>query len=375
MAIWELLTEYVCDTVPVASISLIFVMGQIIFQATQSILVILSSAQRRSGAERLFVGLVPLVFVVTYAVMDALLGGSFLGGGFHDTKNLFYFLHDPRLFWEVGALLVLFVPLNLLVSRWLEHIKWWVMLITSLASWGVYLVCLVGFVGIFTPLERVFMSERLVLWYTYSIYAILFQVLLSLTAVSLRLLFSEREEHLNSEENLYDDRWCKKQITRLLLRGHRIFLLGMGSLVLLLCILIYPEAREEPSPVLIGFPVIFILVLLVVALRALFPSMVRSVRRVWAWEDGERRRRMFCEEFFDPHHSLYHGDGIDLSEHFVLMRSTLYPILLYLNDIELVQFNGRQYAAVLKNGERVPLLLINEKDVFELRRRLVRSPR
>ena len=367
MAIWKLFNEYISLTAPIINLSILFLMAQMIFQAIPPTLVIIMSIQRRSGVERCVLSVVPIVFIFTYAIIDPLLGGSFLGGGFHHVPELMRFLHHPQLLLEVGVLLVLFPILIFFVNRWMKQVKWWVMVLGALASWSMYLVCLLGFTAMFfdSGLILRLTGEKLILWYTYSIYAVLFQTLLNLTAVLMHVLFREKEKEIKSWEALYDDGWCKKRIVHLLLRGHRVCLCVFLPLFLLLAALLLPEMKAgELGIVTILLFLPFIGVILLTSLRILIPTMVRAVRHVYAWEDGERRRRTFCKEFFDPSNPPYHGDGMDLTEHFLLMRSTLNPVLLYLPDVRSVQLNKQQYTytATLNNGERVLLGPLNQKD-------------
>lgn len=369
MALYTLLQEYVFMTQPMLTLSTFLIILQIGFQCISPSVVIVSSVKRRSIMESWMLCALPLVLILTYTIMDVLLGGAFLNGGFHHLDALEQFLHHPQLFVEVGGLLLLSPIFALPVSRCVSIPKWWPMTLASVVSLGMYLICLVGYVQIFFGLpfkENHPVMERLVLWYTYSIFTVLFQLALNITAVIWYILFHERRKKVPLADKLYDDKWCKKQIAHTMMHGHRIFLCTMVPLIALILIAILPEMVQDGfSRSLAAFPLFFGSITMLVIIRMLFPSTIRSVRRVYQWPSGELRRRIFCQEFLIGKTPLHYGEHMALSEHFLLIKAHVNPLLLYLPDIHHIEADPRSQitTAVLKDGERVKLAGLKEADL------------
>lgn len=368
MAIYTLLTEYVALTQPVLNMPVLLILLQVALQCIAPVAVIFASVKRRSGLERGTLSLLPMVFIITYAIMDALLGGSFLGGGFHHIQELEHFLHHPRLITEVGILLIITPLLSLLLSHGIKIQKIRFGILSALVNWSIYLLCLTGFLQISFgfPFPASFpLMDKLVLWYTYGIFAVLFQASLNITAVLWYLLFHERQEKVMDWDHLYNDRWCTKKLISLMMSGHRILLWGMTPLFILLSVLLYPEIKDSNfSWELLWLPLAFAAILVSLLLRLLFPQTVKGVRRICQWEDGVLLRRLCCEEFLSDTDALLTTDHMKLSENFLMISFGFVPILLYIPHIRYMTSYSTQkgFSALLTNGEQVHLPALSPKE-------------
>lgn len=380
MRLLELFTEYVTDTVPVISMPVPLLFFSIYLQAASPCISIYNSIRRRSPMERMLLSLPAGVFILTYSIMDGLLGGSFLGGGFSNFAGLRLFYGQGAVLWEIGGLLVLFPLLSLTVDRWNRHLPRWVTLPGDFIVWIFYAICLTGTLQLaeLNPLTAAFrLSDSMLLWYTYSIFAILFQSTLSLAAIFLHGLFSERFPK-NIAVLSQSDQWCTKQIQRLLLSGHRTFLYAILPLIAIIASVIYGDIRSgtsvdsyTSSPTLLVFGLVILGFLLVILLRTLFPSLVAAVRQVRSWPDGAALRRLFCQEYFDEDNPPEVGEYLEVSEHFAIIRN-IRPLLVYLPHVREIDSRQRsgstQFLWKLTEDTEVVLPLLNKKDLALLSR-------
>ncbi len=336
MAIYELLTDYISQTRPVVDFSFILVFIKIILQSAAACITICLSVKRRSLYEQVLLSLAPMVFAITYAFMDVMLGGSFLGGGFKDIEGLILFLQQKRFLKEAAAVLVIFPILSFFIRKWTKGVKSIILLPGDLVCIGLYVSGLLGTLyfafGEFLPLSYQ-MSEKAVIWYTYSLISITMQSLLDIMVVVWRNIFRDHADTENLAGIEDDDKKCKKCIAKLLLRGHRVFLYAMIPLLSILGIIIITDAiKNGISPMTIGFLAVLSLPALFAAMRIIFPSTLPAMRQMEKWDDPQIRRREFCQEYYSEENPPYRIKDITFTEHYVIMPSTIKPFIFYFPD-------------------------------------------
>ncbi len=337
MELLHLMTEYVFRTQPTADVSVFFLMLQTILQSAAPAMLLVSAMKRRPVADRFLLAIVPMVFFVTYVFMDVLLGGSFLGGGFHHLPELVVYLtKTPRLWWEAGAVLALFSAAFFTARRWGRSNLF--SLLGDVSVWGLWALAAYttaylaknGSMPALGPLK----PGDVALWYVYAVYTVLAQLLLNLTALAMHVLFRPWRPKGDPEVAAYDDAWCRRVVARLLSEGHRVFLCAMGPLALLLYVLVGPALVTEGEAgdwgMFLAFMGPLTLWCLFILYRVVFPQTLPAVRRVLSWDREERLPRRFCKEYFDPAAPPVEGGAIQLTRSFLLDRTSLRSGLYYL---------------------------------------------
>lgn len=371
-----MLTDYIFRTAPVLDLPSLLILAQIAVQSVSPVTVMYGAIRRQNPMERLALSLFPLVFFITFVFMDVLLGSSFLGGGFrHHEALVQYLLFSPVLI-EVWVLLLLFPVTFFTVRRW--PVKTPLSLLGGLVSWGMYLFCFA--ITVHTTLVGAASDplQRFILWYVYSIYAVLFQVVLNLTAIMWHALFSERPLRGDLDDLLYEPLWCRHQISRLLLSGHRVFFCAMFPLILLLYVLLIPALAEEGFNTSTIFTLaelhVFLLPMVLLTLfmlvRILFPSTLPALRRIDGWKNASALQRQFCQEYFNPNAPPLRGSNLDVTGHFILVRSGLKPAIYYIPFFQQTgSVKGRQ-ALLFQDGSALFLTSLAPVDAALVKRAL-----
>ncbi len=334
-----MMTDYIFLTQPVVDLSFFLLMLQVILQSSAPVLLIYGAVRRQVALERFMLLMFPSVFIVTYAFIDATLGAAFLGGGFDAQEELISYLLQSGVHIEIWFVLLLFPLLFFLTRRWSSRWYWFTLLgdlsIWALWALGVSVSFLMGRSGMFPEAFLLIPPETLVLLFVYAVYNILVKDLLNLTAMVWHLLFRERRPKGDLDELTYDPRWCRREITYLLLNGHRVFLCAMLPLLLLLCALVVPAILEEGASLdgwltfgifeaAFGIPCLFLL------FRLLRPASLPAMKRILGWENSQRLQRQFCREYFDPRRPPKYIGPVAVTPHFILDRTSLRPGLYYL---------------------------------------------
>ena len=371
MAIYELLNDYISKTQPVVNSSYFFVLLKIIFQSVPACMVICMAVKRRSTYERVLLSAAPMVFAITYAFMDVMLGGSFLGGGFHHTEALYSFLCQPHFLKDAVIVLIIFPILSILIRKWTGGFKTIILIPGDITRLGLYIVSLLGTLYFamenFSPLP-VSIGEREVIRYAYSILSISCEAALDIMAVVWRIMFKERSDSQNLGVIEGDDRKCKKCIAKLLLRGHRVFLFSMIPLLAIIAVVIILDARKNGTdPMTIAILIILCIPVLCVGIRMMFPSTLSAMRRMESWDNPQVHRREFCREYFDEEKPPYMIQDIAFTEHYVIMPGTIRPFIFYFPD-ECGAKTWKEKAKMLIDGSAVGEVNgIAPKDVTVLR--------
>lgn len=377
MAIHELLTDYISQTRPVVDFSYIVVFIKIIFQSAAACITICLSVKRRSLYEQVLLSATPIVFAITYAFMDVMLGGSFLGGGFKDIEGLSLFLHQPRFLKEAAVVLVIFPILSLFIRKWTKGFMSVFLILGDLVCIGLYIRSLLGTLyfafGEFLPLSY-HMGEKAIIWYTYSLISIAIQSLLDIMVVIWRNIFRDHADTQNLASIEDDDKKCKKCIAKLLLRGHRVFLCTMIPLLSVLSIVIIIDARKNGiSPMTIGILAVLSLPVLFAAIRIMFPSTLPAMRQMEKWDDPQIRRREFFQEYYSEENPPYRLKDITFTEHYVIMPSTMRAFIFYFPDSSGALSQKDKLEILLGNRSSSGVEGIAPKDITVLREMLEKA--
>lgn len=360
MELGRLLTEYVFRTQPVGDASVLLLMVQLILQSAAPAMLLFSVLKRRPLVDRFLLTVVPMVFFITYVFMDILLGASFLNGGYHHLPQLVVYLTvTPRLWWEAGAVLVLFPVAFFTVRRWGKGNLF--SLLGDVSVWALWAlaVFVTGYMvkNSAIPALGPVKPGDAALWYVYAVYTVLAQLFLNLTALMMHVMFRPWQPKGDPEEAVYDEDWCRKVIARLLSEGHRVFLCCMGSLTLLLWVMVGYAMLMEGDPEDGSFFLAFMLPLtfwcLFILYRVLFPATLPSYRRVLSWDRGLPRQ--FCKEYFDPAHPPREDETVQLTRNFLLDRTSLRSGLYYLPWYEGMEVHGQGRRLLFQDGGALEL--------------------
>lgn len=373
MEFYNILNQCVLSTSPILDSVPIFLI-KVALQVIAPAQLLFHAVRRKNAMERAALSLLPMVFIVTYAFLDIFLGGSFVGGGYGNEVRLLTYILNSNALREFITVLVLFVLTHLLTLRWVKFTP--LALLRDLVPWGLFLFSgavtvdillhgtITGF-GLFSGLS-------LVTWYVYSMFSLLFQVILNLTALLWHFLFSERIPKKDPDELYLDPQWCKKQTVRLLLRGNRVVLYTMVPLILLIeGILVYNIGREGLGAD--GIAAILMLHILILpmgyfvvrALRQiLFPHTIPAVQRIEQWENSPALLRQFCQEYFNSANPPVNGRFVEVTPHFILSTPILKPGLYYIPYVTHVSWTMRNYQLSFQDGSAL-LATIQDSKLLE----------
>lgn len=360
MALYHILTDYVFLTTPAVTPSITLILLQLLLQTAPPALLIFQAVRRRAAWERMMLTVPPMVFVVTFGIMDILLGGSFLGGGFVYYGALLDYLSLPNVLRELAVLLALFPLAALAVRRYHGKKAWLLTLVPDLLAWGFYLFACavtadVALHGTATGWGWLDVPTQLT-WYVYSLYAVVFQFLLDLTALLWHVLFSERGLKKAGDTFFYDPEACRKETLRILLRGHRVALCTLGPLILFLEVMLFLSVLEEPKDAEFFSQFLFIRVfffafdaaLVYLVRHLLFPRTLPAGKRLDQWADNLPCQ--FCREYYDVDHPPVGSGQLEVTAHFIVSGG-IKPALYYIPYLEsATTYAGGRITLVFRDG-------------------------
>lgn len=369
MALVDLIEYVAVYTKPVLSATNSpFVMVQLIFQTVSAMAVMYDAIRRNNQWERILLCIFPVVLFMTYAIMDVLVSGSFLSGGFHNFAGLSTYL-NRSLLREVVAVLVLFPILAIVILRQGGK-RWKLSLPGNLLAWANFAFCLYGTVRVWRTwkmnpgtnpwIETGESEEKFLLLFTYSIFTLCYQVIMNLTAVIWHFFFSESTLKGDLDVLVCDDQWCRRRIKHLLLSRYRVLLCSILPLTIVLYAVCVPDVVSERD--ILGF--IFINAILLpfagfciwLIYRMLRPSGLPALRRLEGRWDSIAFRRDFCRAYFNPDNPPRRGYHLETADDFLIVRTALKPVLCRFSEIQsLLTDDGLKL--VLKDGTvfKIPL--------------------
>ncbi|MFI3116269.1 MAG: hypothetical protein R3Y12_09045 [Clostridia bacterium] len=196
------------NVMPVASISMIFVIVQMISSSVTGVTFFYKTVKNKSEMLTLLACLVPCVFIVTYAIVAPLIFGSFVGGGISENAVVLILASTMTVefFVELAILMILFTFLVIFYKKiyTLSKIQFVVSYLFEFIT-GFALLALYSAWHI-TQNPYIF-ADLLVTPFTYLIYgyfAIIYKVLLLAIGLITALIFRDKKQTTTENVNTYD---------------------------------------------------------------------------------------------------------------------------------------------------------------------------
>lgn len=307
MFLIDLWTRYLSKTMPTLSD---FGVPLACFQmlgGLPSLFSLYRSVRRDSPWERVLLCMVPGIFIVTFAFIEPLFFGSFIGDGFPWVDALRHFLDQPAFFREtmvLSGVFFLLVALDLLLQRsgrqgqdsrrtawpWaaVRHrgMLWLLKAGRFLLSVGAELAISLSLLLLGADYLRgrgqlfYSLTDTPLKWLIYGIYLVLYKSILLFVCSLWHLLFGERKQ---PEDGGVDyDRWLR----RYLAHGYRAFGWGMLMFAGLWTFAVVGGLYREGSPY--RWALAFDMVLIALGLGSLLASFLQPARwRILAWGNPE----------------------------------------------------------------------------------------
>lgn len=372
MYLYRMLTEYLFQyTIPVMSAFSIYAILHLGLQTYTPSRVMFYSISRRTITERILIILMPVAFVFFLALMDLFFFGSLLNGGFQEDRfpELISFLLNDSMIQEVRYILFLFPVTFLFIKIVLHQITiqknittFLLNMIETMITFALFLFCLFSTVfltkhGTF-PHFDMFSKNTLCLWYIYSIYSILFQIIFNLISLFLHFLFSKPAFKDDLLHLVSDSNWCRKQVILYFQDGYKmIFYICIPFLIPFSYFM--SEAIQEEG--VFSFAFFFFLIFLLpmwtlffyCLFFILFPSRIFSIRRMQKWGNTERIYRLFCLEFLDDRNPPQKGFLVSITDHFILTPKAPFHKLYYIYNFEKVEKNKKGKFIRFQDGSSI----------------------
>ena len=286
--LWKEIVEATRPTVD--TMALVFVV-QMILGIILPMKTLLDSVHGRSRNEAALICIVPILCIVSFALVEALFFGSFLGSGFTNLQWLAAFLNQRQYFVDIFRLSSIFAGISVLFLWW-ENKRQPLKPLSVLFSVGIELLLTVWMMAV--SLDYLFLDGRLFYgmpsgWlklFVYAGYLLLSKGALYLFCLFWGLLFSSRRR----PEAQSNWEWVKNY----LLPGYQAA--GIGSITFgLLCAfaVCYPVWKENPEEkwflLIAGTSVALFLLGLAALLFYYIPGIHPNLRRIQQWnEDTEQ---------------------------------------------------------------------------------------
>lgn len=374
MYLYRMITEYIFPyTIPVMSVFSVCALLHLGLQIYTPSRMMFYSISRRTITERLLVILMPVAFILFFAFIDLFDFGSFLSGGFREEKlpELEIFMLSDSVMQEVRWVLFLFPLTFLLIKIVLRRVSVKKNIITVLLNivetvinFAFFLFCLCCTVcmakhGTF-PNINMFPKNTLCVWYVYSVYSLVIQIVFNLVALFLHVFFSKAVLKDDLLHLASDSAWCRRQVIFFFQDGYKMIFSICIPFLILFSVMMAEAAREEGIfSFAFNFFLIFLLPLWTLFFYCLFfilfPSRISSVRRMQTWGNTEKIYRLFCLEFLDDENPPRKGFLVSLTDNFILTPKAPFHKLYYIHDFENIEKNRRGKFIRFRDGSRISL--------------------
>lgn len=308
MILRQLLDE-ITKTMPVLGMSVIFTLAQMCLGAVLPVLTMFRVVRRRSKGEIFLCCMVPIVLIVTTAIVEPLFFGSFLGDGFPEEhmRSIRGLIGRPEFFYEVIAVCGGFLVCSVLFLL-LDHFVGKTSVVKILLNMGLeYLFMIAAAVICWDYLYREgayfsSLSDPFIKWGIYGLYLLLSKSAFYLVCFVFALLFGEREPEYKFGRYESPEKWLRGYFSR----SYRS--LGLAFLafsVFWFFLAVYPIFFEEEINVrsywlvyvfCVGFELLPAVFGAIWTFYALVPQMLPNYRRILKWGHPEQMTRLIYRE-------------------------------------------------------------------------------
>lgn len=366
MLLLDMLTDYVFRTTPTVSFCGILIIFELIFQLFTPAFLMTEVIRRRSLADRIMLTAVPMVFFTTFVIMNIILGGCFLNGGYIYEEELITFILSSGVVKEIWMVLLLF-PITYIIVEFILHysaqkqkqLKRLLNLPGALLNFLMFFLCLIPSIYIGTngsfPDTEIFPAEFIVLWYTYAVYNLLFQILVNITAIIFHVLFSRRE--INGSVRLLSTspEWCDRQVKNFFTDGCKVVFCTCLEFAATFYVLMFWAMLDEGFSVSLVLTFhIFLIPLDFGVLCSLWyllrPSAIPALKYLESQGNTVLIKRLFCLEFLDTAYPPLKGFTVWVTPHFILTPVAFFKKLYYIPLFQNMEQTTRGRALRFRDG-------------------------
>ena len=377
MLLFEMLTNYIFLTTPVLSLNALLIPLQIIFQLFTPVFIMINVIRRRTMTERILLIAMPVACCLTAILMNILLGGSFLNGGFSYEPQLIQYILHSGVTDEIWAVIFLFIAsyftIEIILHRRTNRPSKKIMLLNlpgTILNFCLLFVCLLTVIyiqktGNFpsvlqvseNPLiDNLLIDSSLVLYFTYAVYNLVFQTFVNILALLMHILFSGKE--LSGDIRLLSANpdWCDYAVKRFFTDGYKVMFYSFVQFAVLFYALMYWAILDEGFSVslVLWFHVFLAPLDLLVTyslFRILFPASLPVLRKMELWGNPQQIKRQFCLEFLDSKFLPIKGMLVWTTPYFILTPVSFFKRLYYIPAFQ--EIKGQRM--IFKDGSHIKM--------------------
>lgn len=326
MLLAELVNDYLFMTNPVLNGSVIFVYAQMIYGCISPLRLIYTSVKRENSLETAMIILVPSVLIISMAIFEPLLFGSFLGEGYNDTDRLVAFLNQPAFFDEAiiaGWIFALSSALYILTGLRYRKMSF----ISTFLSMAPEIMVLISITVLSADVYMKggallsSMNKTLIKWFVYGIYLIVYKSALYIVSLVWHVLFSERRLRPKSGETAKD---MEIRVRAYLTGSRRTIGIGCIIFAIFSVLVVLRPIYSEDSGTSIFFIIAILIALLMVfglcnVVISFVPALIPDYRRFISSKDKDIIIRQMCSEIVDR--KLNNNRTAILTSHFLITAS------------------------------------------------------
>jgi len=392
MLLFKMLTNYIFLTIPAVSLNGLLIPLQILFQLFTPVFIMINVIRRRTITERILLISMPVACCLTVIIMNILLGGSFLNGGyFYELELRQYILHSgvtDEIWMVIFLFIISYLILEFILHYRIDRPSKKIMLLNlpgTILNFCLFLLCLLTAIyiqktGDFpsilwilenSPIGYNFLTPNssLILYFTYAVYNLAFQSFVNILALLMHILFSKKE--LTGDIRLLSANpdWCEHAIKHFFTDGYKVIFYSFVQFVALFYALMYWAILDEGfSLSLIFLFHVFLLpfdLLVVYCLyRILLPSSLPVLKKMKTWGNAQQIKRQFCLEFLDSAYPPIQGMVVWTTPYFILTPASFFKKLYYIPQFQEIQ--GQKI--IFRDGS-----FIKMQNLHSLDRRIIQS--
>lgn len=393
MLLFKMLTNYIFLTTPTVSLNGLLIPLQILFQLFTPVFIMTNVIRRRTISERIILIAMPVACCLTAIIMNILLGGSFLNGGYSYEPQLQQYILHSGVINEIWIVIFLFI-ISYLILEFILHYRTnrpskKIVLLNlpgTILNFCLFFLCLLTAIyiqktGNFPSVQRILENSllnnsslvnnslvsdnSLLLYFTYAVYNLAFQTFVNIFALFMHILFSGKE--LTGDIRLLSTNpdWCEHAIKHFFTDGYKVMFCSFIQFVALFYALMYWAILDEgfSLSLVFWFHVFLIpLDLLVVysLFRLLFPSSLPVLKKMEVWGNPQQIKRQFCLEFLNKKCPPTQGMIVWTTPYFILTPASFFKRLYYIPAFQEIQ--GQKM--LFKDGSCIKMQNLQSSDRY-----------